>query len=136
MGKCSVFPPPNQLIDFFKVGTPDWNSSIRNKLYKRIVFFFFHLIDLALTWLVSTIFQTQIQNLNLLITSYWIFRWKECVQKVSQNMHISVGALYVREYVDKEAKKNVEEMVSYIRNELRNTIAKVYINILLKLKCN
>ena len=51
-------------------------------------------------------------------------------------MHISVGALYVREYFDKEAKKNVEEMVSYIRNELRNTIAKVYINILLKLKCN
>ena len=40
-------------------------------------------------------------------------------------MHISVGALYIREYFDKEAKKNVEDMVFYIKNQLKNTIKKV-----------
>ena len=43
-------------------------------------------------------------------------------------MHISVGALYIREHFDKKAKKNVEEMVSYIQNDLKNTIEKVKMN--------
>ena len=62
------------------------------------------------------------------------FRWKECVQEVSDNMHISLAALYVREYFDKEAKKNVQEMVSYVQNQLKNTIEKV--RYIATLKCD
>ena len=47
------------------------------------------------------------------------------MQVVSSRMHISVGALYLREYFDNEAKKNIEDMVLNIRNRLENTVEKV-----------
>ena len=40
-------------------------------------------------------------------------------------MPVSVGALYVREYFTQEAKKNVEDMVSNIQNQMKKTIEKV-----------
>ena len=46
-------------------------------------------------------------------------------------MHIGLAALYIRKYVDKETKKNVEEMVFNIKNQLKNTIEKVCFVILI-----
>ncbi|XP_014207875.1 neprilysin-2-like [Copidosoma floridanum] len=44
-------------------------------------------------------------------------RWKECMDFASDDLLISVGALYVRKYFNKDAKSTVVEMVSDIRNE-------------------
>ena len=47
------------------------------------------------------------------------------MQVVSKKMHMSLAALYIKEFFNTEAKKNVEEMVFYIQNELKVIIEKV-----------
>lgn len=52
-------------------------------------------------------------------------RWKECVDIVSGSLSISVGAMYVRQYFNEDAKKNAIEMVADIRQEFTKILKKV-----------
>lgn len=52
-------------------------------------------------------------------------RWKECVATVTKTLPMSVGALYIRKYFDEDAKKDVMEMVSDIRNQFNKILQSV-----------
>lgn len=52
-------------------------------------------------------------------------RWKECVDIVSGSVPISVGALYIRKYFQKEAKTAAQEMVDSIRKEFEEILKNV-----------
>lgn len=52
-------------------------------------------------------------------------RWKKCVREVSSLMGISVGGMYVRKHFDKDAKKNITEMVKNIRVQTRKILETV-----------
>ncbi|XP_078040555.1 M13 family metallopeptidase neprilysin 2 isoform X2 [Augochlora pura] len=52
-------------------------------------------------------------------------RWKECIDTVSGNLAISVGAMYVRKYFKEDAKKNALEMVADIRAEFKEILKRV-----------
>ncbi|KAK0095919.1 hypothetical protein PV326_007046 [Microctonus aethiopoides] len=47
-------------------------------------------------------------------------RWKMCIEKAS--MLPSVQAMYIKKYFDKNAKRNIGEMVGDIRNQLNKTL--------------
>lgn len=48
--------------------------------------------------------------------------WKRCLGKVSEQLGKLVGRVYVHKYFTEEKKKNVENMVHFIKNELRNRL--------------
>ncbi|KAI5630566.1 VLP3p-2, transcript variant X2 [Venturia canescens] len=52
-------------------------------------------------------------------------RWKECVDIVSESLSISVGAMYVRQYFNEDAKKNAVEMVTDIREQFTKILKTV-----------
>ena len=52
-------------------------------------------------------------------------RWKECVAVVSERLRTIAGALYVKKYFSKEAKKNAVELVLDIYQEFQRMIKTV-----------
>ena len=52
-------------------------------------------------------------------------RWKECLGKVTSALGISVSALYVRKYFNKEAKEAAVEMVANIEREFQKNLRTV-----------
>ena len=52
-------------------------------------------------------------------------RWKECLDFTSGNLDLSVGALYVRKFFTKEAKKDAFDMVVDIQQEFQEILKTV-----------
>ncbi|XP_058790751.1 neprilysin-2-like [Phymastichus coffea] len=51
-------------------------------------------------------------------------RWIQCLDYVSQNVHLAVGALYAREHFDKKSKKSAEELVNRLRQSFADLLEK------------
>ena len=52
-------------------------------------------------------------------------RWQECLDFTSGSLGLNVGALYVRKFFTKEAKKNVLDMVADIHKEFKEILKTV-----------
>ena len=52
-------------------------------------------------------------------------RWQECMGFISDNFGLSVGALYVRKFFSKEAKKDAIDMVVDIQREFQEILKRV-----------
>lgn len=51
-------------------------------------------------------------------------RWKECISMANNKLSVSLGALYIREYFEPEAKIAATEMVNSIHNEFKEILRK------------
>lgn len=49
-------------------------------------------------------------------------RWKECISMTNNKLSISLGALYIREYFEPEAKLAATQMVDSIRDEFKEIL--------------
>lgn len=49
----------------------------------------------------------------------------ECVISVAEKLPVGIGALYVRNYVSKDVKKNAVEMISDIQNQFKKILQNV-----------
>lgn len=56
-------------------------------------------------------------------------RWKMCIEKAS--MLPSVQAMYIKKYFNKNAKRNIGEMVGDIKNQLNKTLHEVFKHIII-----
>ena len=52
-------------------------------------------------------------------------RWKDCKDYIFDNIRIPVDALYVKKYLNKEAKKKALDMVNDIQKEFQKILEKV-----------
>ncbi|XP_057330759.1 neprilysin-2-like [Microplitis mediator] len=52
-------------------------------------------------------------------------RWKECVATVTRMLPISIGAMYVRNYFNKDARENARDMILDIRDQFMKTLKTV-----------
>ncbi|KAJ8679529.1 hypothetical protein QAD02_015316, partial [Eretmocerus hayati] len=51
-------------------------------------------------------------------------RWEECTEILGQQLPLSIGSIYARNYFNRDAKKNAERMVLHIQSEAKKILQK------------
>ena len=54
-------------------------------------------------------------------------RWKKCIYDVTNNLALTVSALYIRNYFNDNEKQNVQEIIENIKISFKNILKEVYI---------
>ena len=110
---------PSFFKEFEKVMNQTPKRTVANYVMRRAV-------DDSIDYLPDGIRKRQMQYLT--VRSGQIERkprWQECLDFTSGNLVLSVGALYVRKYFTKEAKKNALDMVADIHKEFEEILKTV-----------
>ncbi|XP_058790780.1 neprilysin-2-like [Phymastichus coffea] len=61
---------------------------------------------------------------SIIGTNVQVPRWIQCLDYVSQNLHLAIGALYVRKNFDKKSKEVAEKLVNRMRQSFADILEK------------
>ena len=110
-----VLTMPNYIIEMQKLLNATSKKTVANYMYWRI-------IDSSLEYLNEKI---RGRKFNFSPAFNVRLGWKRCVVTVTKSLPISAGALYVKNYFNKETKIAVLDMTANIKTAFRKTVEKV-----------